>query len=107
MEPNPSKMNSGQKEVDHLIKEVWKKDYFSHLSIVAQISEEAGEVAGVVNRLHGEQKPKPGDELNLEKEIGDLLFSLCCLANKTGINLDEALDKMIAEKSGRDKKRFD
>ncbi len=106
MEPNPKKMNPGQIKVDHLIREVWKKDYFSNLSIVAQISEETGEVAGVVNRLYGDQKAKPGDEMSLEKELGDLIFSLSCLANKTGINLDVALQKCIDEKSTRDKGRF-
>ncbi len=106
MEPDISKMNPGQQEVHRIITEVFKSDYFSHLSMLAQMMEEVGEVARAVNRLYGEQNKKDGENLDLEGELGDVMFTLCCIANKSGINLDEALKKTLLEKGLRDKERY-
>lgn len=106
MEPDVTKMNPGQLEVHKLITEEWRSDYFSPLSMMTQITEEVGEIARFMNREYGDQRKKDSEVLDLESEIGDTLFSLSCLANKMGINLDEALRKTLDEKRGRDKNRF-
>jgi NTP pyrophosphatase (non-canonical NTP hydrolase) len=68
--------------------------------------EEVGEVARIMARKYGEQSFKKSDEdVNLADEMADVLFVLICLANQTGINLTEALEKNLEKKSIRDATR--
>jgi NTP pyrophosphatase (non-canonical NTP hydrolase) len=81
--------------------------YWSPLSILAQITEEAGEIARLVNHLHGE-KPKKDNEIvqELGVELCDLLYAVICLANVEGIDLQQSFEEMLAKYDSRDKDRF-
>ncbi|WP_113637256.1 nucleotide pyrophosphohydrolase [Nubsella zeaxanthinifaciens] len=80
--------------------------YFNELTNTAILMEEVGEVARVMARQYGEQSFKKSDEeVNLADEMADVLFVLMCLANQTGINLEEALAKNLEKKSIRDAER--
>jgi len=80
--------------------------YFSELTILAQLAEEVGEVARVISRTYGDQSFKKTDKgKNLADELADVLFVLICLANRTGIDLTEALQRNIEKKTKRDKNR--
>lgn len=80
--------------------------YFSELTNMAVLTEETGEVARVIARIYGQQKPKEGENLNLADELADVLWVLCALANQTGIDLTDALRRNIEKKNLRDKNRF-
>lgn len=80
--------------------------YFNELTNTAILMEEVGEVARIMARKYGEQSFKKSDEeVNLADEMADVLFVLMCLANQTGINLDEALVKNLEKKTIRDAER--
>jgi NTP pyrophosphatase (non-canonical NTP hydrolase) len=80
--------------------------YFNELTNTAILMEEVGEVARIMARQYGEQSFKKSDEeINLADEMADVLFVLMCLANQTGINLEEALAKNLEKKSIRDAER--
>lgn len=82
-----------QKDVD-LWARRFEKPYFSPLSMIATICEETGEVARVINCLYGNKNTKNGENLkNLEEELGDLMFTIICMANAHNISLDEAFEK--------------
>jgi len=68
--------------------------YFDIMTNMALLTEEVGEVARVIARKYGEQSSKEGEEkLNLADELADVLFVLFCIANQTGINLTDAIQK--------------
>ncbi|NCD69247.1 MULTISPECIES: nucleotide pyrophosphohydrolase [Mucilaginibacter] len=80
--------------------------YFNELTNTAILMEEVGEVARIMARQYGEQSFKKSDtEVNLADEMADVLFVLICLANQTGIDLTEALEKNLVKKSIRDADR--
>ena len=80
--------------------------YFNELTNTVILMEEVGEVARIISRKYGEQSFKKSDEeVNLADEMADVLLVLICLANQTGINLDEALVKNLAKKTIRDADR--
>src|SRR3978361_2564879 len=80
--------------------------YFNELTNTAILMEEVGEVARIMARQYGEQSFKKSDmEVNLADEMADVLFVLICLANQTGINLTQALEKNLEKKSIRDADR--
>jgi NTP pyrophosphatase (non-canonical NTP hydrolase) len=80
--------------------------YFNELTNTALLMEEVGEVARIMSRRYGEQSFKKSDEaVDLGEEMADVLFVLICLANQTGINLTEALEKNMQKKSIRDAER--
>lgn len=80
--------------------------YFNELTNTAILMEEVGEVARIMARQYGEQSYKKSDtEVNLADEMADVLFVLICLANQTGIDLTEALEKNLEKKSIRDADR--
>lgn len=94
-----------QKIVDDWIKKFGVK-YFSELTNTAILMEEVGEVARVMARRYGEQSEKESDKkVNLEDELADVLFVLVCIANQTGINLQEAFNKNMEKKTNRDFER--
>ncbi|MGO1520425.1 MAG: nucleotide pyrophosphohydrolase, partial [Sphingobacterium sp.] len=77
--------------------------YFNELTNTAMLMEEVGEVARIMARKYGEQSFKKSDEsVNLPDEMADVLFVLICLANQTGVDLTEALEKNLDKKSIRD-----
>ena len=80
--------------------------YFNELTNMAQLTEEVGEVARIIARRYGEQSEKESDkEKDLGEELADVLFVVLCLANQTGVNLQEAFDKKLALKTKRDHDR--
>jgi len=80
--------------------------YFNELTNTAILMEEVGEVARIMARKYGEQSFKKSDEeVNLADEMADVLFVLICLANQTGIDLTDALEKNLEKKSIRDADR--
>lgn len=80
--------------------------YFNELTNTAILMEEVGEVARIMARKYGEQSFKKSDEqVDLADEMADVLFVLMCLANQTGIDLEEALAKNLEKKTIRDAER--
>ncbi len=93
-----------------LLVDTWIKEhgvrYFNELTNMAILTEEVGEVARIMARRYGEQSEKETDKnKDLGDEIADVLFVLICIANQTGINLEEALMNNLNKKTNRDKDR--
>ncbi len=98
-------LEEAQKQVDTWIQTVGVR-YFSELTNMAMLTEEVGEVARIIARRYGEQSEKEFDkQKDLGDEMADVLFVLICLANQTGVNLTEALEKNMQKKSIRDAER--
>jgi NTP pyrophosphatase (non-canonical NTP hydrolase) len=94
-----------QKQVDDWIKEFGVR-YFDELTNTAVLMEEVGEVARIMSRRYGEQSEKESDKnKDLGDELADILFVLTCIANQTGVNLQQAFQKNLDKKTGRDKTR--
>ncbi len=80
--------------------------YFNELTNMALLTEEVGEVARIIARKYGEQSFKKSDEdKQLADELADVLFVLICIANQTGVDLTDALQKNLRKKSDRDATR--
>lgn len=80
--------------------------YFNELTNTALLMEEVGEVARIMARRYGEQSFKAGESDNdLADEFADVLFVLICLANQTGVDLEEALRRNLEKKNLRDQNR--
>ncbi len=97
-------IEEAQKAVDQWIK-TYGVRYFSELTNMAVLTEEVGELARVMARKYGDQSFKAGEKDNLAEEMADILWVLCCLANQTGVDLTEALQKSIEKKTQRDAHR--
>jgi len=98
-------LDEAQKTVDNWIKTVGVR-YYNELTNMAILSEEVGEVARIIARKYGEQSFKESDkEKELSDELADVLFVLICLANQTGVNLTDALQKNLDKKTKRDSDR--
>ena len=98
-------ISEAQQKVDQWIKEVGVR-YFNELTNMAMLTEEVGEVARIIARRYGEQSEKESDKgKDLGDELADVLFVLICLANQTGVDLEEALEKNLVKKTGRDADR--
>lgn len=98
-------INEAQQKVDEWIGTVGVR-YFNELTNTAILMEEVGEVARIIARKYGEQSFKDSDrEIDLADEMADVLFVLICLANQTGINLEDALFKNLEKKTNRDRNR--
>ncbi len=98
-----------QATVDAWIKQYGVR-YFNELTNTAVLMEEVGEVARLMSRIYGEQSFKTEEIASqapekLADEIADVLFVLVCIANQTGINLTEAMEKNFAKKTTRDNTR--
>lgn len=98
-------IKEAQQIVDNWIKTVGVR-YFNELTNMAMLTEEVGEVARIIARRYGEQSEKESDKnKDLGDELADVLFVLICLANQTGVDLEEALKKNLDKKTGRDSDR--
>lgn len=94
-----------QTTVDKWIKDIGVR-YFDELTNTAILMEEVGEVARIMSRRYGEQSEKESDkQKDLGDELADVLFVVTCLANQTGINLEEAIQRNFEKKTTRDKDR--
>ena len=97
-------IQEAQERVDEWIK-TYGVRYFNELTNTAILAEEVGEVARIMARRYGEQSFKEGEKSDLSDELADVLWVLICIANQTGVNLTEALQKNFDKKSKRDEKR--
>ncbi len=98
-------ISEAQKTVDAWIK-TYGVRYFNELTNMAILTEEVGEVARIIARKYGEQSFKSSEKNdNLADELADVLWVIICLANQTGVDLTDALQKNIEKKSSRDSER--
>lgn len=98
-------IQEAQQQVDNWIKQYGVR-YFNELTNTAMLMEEVGEVARIMARRYGEQSEKESDKQKmLNDELADVLFVLICIANQTGINLEEALQRNLDKKTKRDSER--
>jgi NTP pyrophosphatase (non-canonical NTP hydrolase) len=109
-----------QKMVDEWVRTIGVR-YFSELTNLAQLVEEVGEVARIMSRVFGDQsfkRPGRGSETHapsdapikdhldaLADELADVMFVIVCIANQTGVNLTDALEKNLEKKTRRDESR--
>lgn len=94
-----------QQQVDEWIKTVGVR-YFSELTNMAILTEEVGELARLMARKYGDQSFKESDKgKDLGDEMADVLWVLVCLANQTGVDLTDALQKNFEKKTKRDADR--
>jgi NTP pyrophosphatase (non-canonical NTP hydrolase) len=85
----------------------FEEGYFHPLTNLARLTEEVGEFAREVNHRFGQKTKKPAEpDADLGMEMADILFVLICMANREGINLDEAFDRMMAKVEHRDADRW-
>lgn len=98
-------LTQAQERVDLWIKNYGVR-YFNELTNMALLTEEVGEVARIMARLYGEQSSKESDlKYKLSDELADVLFVLICIANQTGIDLEDAFRKNLEKKTNRDTDR--
>ena len=97
-------IQEAQKAVDSWIK-TYGVRYFSELTNMACLTEEVGELARVMARKYGDQSFKAGENQDPAEEMADVRWVLLCLANHTGVNLEEALQRSIEKKTKRDATR--
>lgn len=97
-------LQQAQQMVDDWIKKYGVR-YFSELTNMTILTEEVGELARIMSRKYGDQSFKAGETQDPSDEMADILWVLLCLANQTGVNLTEALQKNIEKKTIRDKDR--
>ena len=95
-----------QRRVDNWIDQ-FEEGYFHPLTNLARLTEEVGELAREVNHRFGQKTKKQEEpEGGMGMEMADILFVLICMANREGIDLDEAFDRMMAKVESRDDTRW-
>ena len=98
-------IRDAQQKVDEWIKTIGVR-YFSELTNMAILTEEVGELARIMARKYGDQSFKASEkDHDLGDEMADVLWVIICLANQTGVDLTEALQKNIDKKTKRDAER--
>ncbi|MDE3255348.1 MAG: nucleotide pyrophosphohydrolase [Bacteroidota bacterium] len=98
-------IQEAQDQVDQWIKTIGVR-YFNELTNMGILMEEVGELARIMVRKFGEQSNKGQEaDLQLEDELADVLWVLICIANQTGVNLSDALQKNFEKKNKRDHQR--
>lgn len=98
-------LTEAQQRVDQWITKYGVR-YFNELTNMALLTEEVGELARIMARRYGEQSFKDAEtERSLEDEMADILFVLVCIANQTGVDLEEAFRNNIEKKTNRDANR--
>lgn len=99
-------LNDAQRRVDAWISQ-FEEGYFHPLTNLARLTEEVGELAREVNHRFGEKTKKPEEpEGDLGMEMADILFVLICMANREGIDLQEAFERMMQKVESRDESRW-
>lgn len=100
-------MNEIQKQVDEWAQQ-FKVPYWQPHEILARLMEEIGELAREINHRFGPKKKKLDESMkDLEEEMGDIIFTLACLANSLTLNLDEGWQRVMDKCYGRDKDRYE
>ena len=99
-------LKEAQTRVDAWISQ-FEEGYFNPLTNMARLSEEVGELAREVNHRFGQKTRKASEaEGDLGMEMADILFVLICMANREGIDLQEAFDMMMQKVESRDEGRW-
>jgi len=98
------KLSELQKLIDDWIHQHGVR-YFGELTNLAILMEEVGELSRIMSRTYGEQSFKEGEKCDLADEMADVLWVLCCLANQTGVDLNEAMLRNIDKKTLCDHQR--
>jgi len=100
-------MKEVQKQVDAWVNQ-YKIGYFKPLEILARLTEETGELARELNHRFGPKKKKSSEQTKeIEDEIGDIIFTLACLSNSLGLDMDRGFKNVIDKYMGRDKDRWE
>lgn len=95
-----------QRRVDRWISQ-FEPGYFHPLTNLTRLTEEVGELAREINHRFGEKTRKPEEPAgDLAMEIADILFVLICIANREGLDLDQAFDRMMEKVERRDAARW-
>ncbi|MBF6597627.1 MAG: nucleotide pyrophosphohydrolase [Fermentimonas sp.] len=98
-------LSESQIKVDDWIKKYGVR-YFSELTNMAILTEEVGELARIISRTYGDQSFKESDlKKNISDELADILWVVICIANQTGVDLEDAFLKNIEKKTTRDSTR--
>jgi NTP pyrophosphatase (non-canonical NTP hydrolase) len=97
-------LQEAQNKVDQWI-ERYGVRYFDELTNLAMLTEEVGELARIMSRKYGEQSFKEDEEKELADELADVFFVLVCIANQTGVDLNDAFKKNLQKKTERDNNR--
>lgn len=98
-------IKQAQAQVDEWIRTIGVR-YYNELTNLGILMEETGELARLIVRMYGEQSFKESDkQKNLADEMADVLWVLLCLANQTGVDLTDALQKNFDKKTKRDADR--
>ncbi len=96
-----------QEQVDVWTKQ-FKVQYWQPLEIMTRLAEENGELARELNHRYGPKKKKPTEQTKeVADEIGDIIFTVVCLANSLNIDLDEAFSRVMDKCYGRDNSRYE
>jgi NTP pyrophosphatase (non-canonical NTP hydrolase) len=99
-------LSDAQRRVDAWVSQ-FEEGYFDPLTNLARLAEEVGELAREVNHRFGQKtKKKDEPEGDLGMEMADILFVVICMANREGIDLDEAFGKVMAKVEDRDANRW-
>ena len=99
-------LSDAQRRVDAWISQ-FEEGYFHPLTNLARLTEEVGELAREINHRFGQKTKKPEElEGDLAMEMADILFVLICMANREGIDLEEAFGRMMAKVERRDERRW-
>jgi len=99
-------LKDSQARVDAWISR-YEEGYFHPLTNLARLAEEVGELAREVNHRFGQKTKKPDEaEEDLGMEMADILFVLICMANREGIDLDDAFERMMEKVTARDENRW-
>ena len=99
-------LTDAQQRVDAWISQ-FEEGYFHPLTNLARLAEEVGELAREINHRFGQKTKKPEEpEGDLGMEMADILFVLICMANREGIDLQEAFDRVMSKVEARDEHRW-
>ena len=102
-----SQMKKMQKQVHDWVKQT-KIGYFKPLEALARLTEETGELAREINHTFGVKKKKLTEkDKEISDEMGDIVFTLICMANPLKIDLDKSFKKAMSKLNNRDKKRWE
>ena len=103
--PYKMEIKEAQQKIDNWIQDYGVR-YFNELTNMAILTEEVGEVARIMSRKYGEQSEKSSDgNKDLGDELADVMFVVMCIANQTGVDLEEALINNLKKKTDRDADR--
>jgi NTP pyrophosphatase (non-canonical NTP hydrolase) len=99
-------LTDAQRRVDAWVSQ-FEEGYFHPLTNLARLAEEVGELAREVNHRFGQKtKKREEPESDLGMELADIMFVLICMANREGIDLQVAFDRMMEKVEARDENRW-